>query len=148
AGGWFAERRIEVARNDRRIVGLQLTESMHTGGAHPLSIQLHAAFDTHTGEAIGSIHDHLAPGAAPELAARATRALRGARGLPTDAPLTDHGFWEDTLPLPDSWLPSSEGLVLHYNVYEIAPYAMGPTTLLIAWSDAAPLMREPEHWHP
>jgi hypothetical protein len=78
------------------------------------------------------------PGALRELAGAA---LRRSSGLGPGAPLTEAGFFEEELgELPANFFPSPEGLVLHWDPYEIAPYALGPVRLLIPWGELGDLL--------
>ena len=41
---------------------------------------------------------------------------------------------------PESWRFTARGLVVEFNVYEIAPYASGPQEVTLAWSALEPLL--------
>ena len=43
---------------------------------------------------------------------------------------------------PDNFLLKEEGILYYYNVYEIAPYALGATQLTISYSDLDDILRD------
>jgi hypothetical protein len=142
--GWFVERRIDVARNDTRILALELFDSRYTGGAHPLTIHRYFHLDRGSGQAISSLEAVLRPEGTDVLLALAEAQFRDDRGLDADAPLSDAGVWDARLPLPDTFLLGGDGLLLLYNVYEIAPYAVGPIEILLPWDAVRGLLEDPE----
>ncbi|OIQ29930.1 MAG: hypothetical protein BM564_03935 [Bacteroidetes bacterium MedPE-SWsnd-G2] len=60
--------------------------------------------------------------------------------LPADAPIEDYFFGEG-FKLPEEIGFNSEGVILLYNVYEIASYAQGITEFLIPYEEANPYLK-------
>lgn len=56
--------------------------------------------------------------------------------------LTDAGFFTDEIELPAQFYLTPSGMGFYYNVYEIAPYAMGPIQVYLKWSELKILMGE------
>jgi hypothetical protein len=66
-------------------------------------------------------------------------AFRKARGLSPDADLKAEGFWmaKGEFPLTPNFGVRPDGLVFYYNPYEIAPYALGPTEVVVSFREMA-----------
>lgn len=146
-GGWWVERDIHVVRNDARVVALVLRESSYLGGAHPNSAVQIVNLDARTGEVLTPA-GLVRPGTEEELRAAVEDRVRLLMDLPAGIPLSQGGFFEDVLALPMNALLAEEGLVLEYNPYEVAPYAVGSIRILVPWGDVAHLLREPDRWVP
>ncbi|MBI3037952.1 DUF3298 domain-containing protein [bacterium] len=54
---------------------------------------------------------------------------------PADAQVKDSGFTfpKNEFALNENFLVSKDGLLFFFNSYEIAPYALGPTQILLPW---------------
>ncbi len=61
--------------------------------------------------------------------------FREERGLSKDTGLGELGFWFDNgqFSLTDNFAILPQGILFHYNSYEIASYAMGETTILLPY---------------
>lgn len=130
---WFLDRRAAIVGVSKAAVSVCVSESLYMGGAHPASQSTCATFDRRTGEAftLPGLFGGELPGS---LMADAEAALREERELDAGTSLVDAGFWlEGGLVAPSDWSLTGEGLMLHYDAYEIAPYALGPSDLRIAW---------------
>lgn len=147
--GYLLERDLEVAYNTPTLVTLAFRESSYTGGAHPNSFTVYRSFDPRTGSEV-TLADLLAAGTLPALTGLAEAVFRTQKSLAPEADLEDAGYWFEggVFRLGDSFLPSDTALTIHYNSYDIAPYAEGPTTLLIPMADVRPLLREGGPWTP
>jgi len=56
--------------------------------------------------------------------------------------LSDEGFWSDDLKLSDdtSICVSGSDLVVQFQAYEVAPYAMGAPAVKVSAKEAAPIV--------
>jgi len=54
---------------------------------------------------------------------------------PEDDLEKDGGLFENKIAYNDNFAVTKEGLKFYYNNYEIAPYASGPTEILITYSE-------------
>ncbi|MEJ5304154.1 MAG: DUF3298 domain-containing protein [Bacteroidales bacterium] len=63
-------------------------------------------------------------------------------GLSAEQPLTNAGFFTDEIGLPVEFYLTPSGIGFFYNVYEIAPYAMGPIHVFLQWNELKMLMGE------
>ena len=62
--------------------------------------------------------------------------------IPEKEALNNSGFMfeEEKFQLPQTFFFTEEGLLLYYNVYEIASYADGPKQLLLPYEEVAPYL--------
>ena len=58
------------------------------------------------------------------------------------ADLNDLNFWEDEIKPNDNFYISDEGLVYIFNPYEIAPYSMGQTEVMLPYDKLRPLLKK------
>jgi len=134
AAQWYIERSARIVLDTLGILSVQYSDHLYTGGAHPLEQELYRLFDTRSGSPI-TVDSLLARGGKERLLALAEREFRRVRGIPPERSLNSEGFWFRSsrfLLAPNIGL-SSRGLELAYNPYEIAPYAMGSTHLVLPY---------------
>jgi hypothetical protein len=139
---WFLERTVIVAYNARGIVSLRFGEGSFTGGAHPNSWEDLASFSAPTGRRL-TLKELLVPGFEPKLNVIAERHFRKERGLKPTADLEAEGFTfkGGKFSLNDNFMITAKGLAFHFNSYEIAPYVLGPTKLLLPYAEIRHLVR-------
>ena len=103
--------------------------------AHPLFDTTYLNSDTRTGEAL-SLNSILKDGALPRLNAIGLVYFRKARGLAPADDLIEAGFnfSDDTFELNENFGVADNALIFHFNAYEVAPYALGPTDVEIPLS--------------
>jgi hypothetical protein len=127
---WFVEIDASVPFATSTVTTLDVVETSFTGGAHPNSRRRLVSFDTVTGHllAIGDLSPDV-----ESVAAAVERALRAEFELGPDDDLGEAGFWfpEDAFVLTDNVGVVADGLLFHWNAYEIAPYSMGPIEVLL-----------------
>jgi len=131
-GDWFLEREVRRLDAPAGIVSLEFHERLYTGGAHGMEGIRLASFDEATGAILG-LSDLVPPGWMDAFRAAADRALREDRGLTAEQDLREAGFFleDDALPPTDNVARVDAGVRLHFDAYEIAPYSMGPTDLVV-----------------
>jgi hypothetical protein len=139
---WYLERRVAVVHEANGIIGLRFAEDTYTGGAHPLSTVRYGSFDLDDGHRL-RLDEIVVEGAVPRLTEAGERAFREVRGVPPERSLTEAGFWfrNDVFKLSDNFTFTHAGLVFRWDPYEIAPYALGPTEVLLVWEDLEGLIR-------
>lgn len=130
AGSWFFESKNTITYIDTMYVSLETVQSSFTGGAHPNSGVAKAVFDIKTGIQL-EIHDIVkdTSGLKKEL----EKEFRKEREIPSEKSLTEAGFWfeKDVFTFPVNFGITENGMEFYYNSYEVAPYADGPTEVLI-----------------
>ncbi len=111
---------------------LRVDISDYMGGAHGNQTTLLSTFSLSTGNLIDidAFHDG-------SLLDIAEKYFRDRYELSAEESLNEAGFiFPDTgFILPENIGVSEDGLVLFYNQYEVAPYSMGFTEIVIPWSE-------------
>ncbi len=79
----------------------------------------------------------------PALEALANKRFREVREIPQGQRLQDAGFFieDDTLRLNDNFALTKEGLLFEYNAYEIGPYVLGSTEVLLRNNELEGLLK-------
>lgn len=129
--GWWIESSYEIHQNTPKLLSFELMVSSFTGGAHPIGFSETFNYALPEGR----------PLSLEELIIDRTgflqlveKEFKLSRELPETANLADEGFfYGEPFALPANYVFTAEGLYLIYNVYEAAPYALGPTEFLIPY---------------
>ncbi len=133
---WLVERTIDVIGDTLGVLSLDVQEFRSTGGAHPVSMHVLYMLQPSTMRVL-SLDDLVPAEHRAALTTNAERAFRTVRHLKPGQSLTAAGF---TFPGGNFALTlnvalTADGMVFYYNPYEIAPYVMGPTTVIVPWSE-------------
>jgi len=120
----------ELYRSDTMLV-LEVNYMVFTGGAHGNHTTRYFNFHRHTGRLVslpafaGNLND---------FTSRAEFVFRKTYHLPAEATYEEAGFsfLGNTFTLPANYAFLGDSLRLHYNPYEIAPYAAGDFTITVA----------------
>jgi len=133
---WFEHRRVQVIHQDAQVISLALDISSYTGGAHPMSARRLASFDRDSGELL-TLDAVVRPAARGLFTDLVTRSVRSELGIAPELNLADAGFLvEDNRITPtDNFVVTARGWLMHYDPYEIAPYAMGPIEIELSFSE-------------
>lgn len=141
-GEWSIERRIAVEMVPPGLATLRIDDTRYEGGAHGMTSVVWQSFDAPTGRRL-RLSD-LATGAGMDsLRLLGESAFRQVRDIPPGADFRNQGwFWETgRFALSPNFGATREGLVFHWNPYDIAPYASGATTILLPWKAVQPHLR-------
>ena len=140
---WSIHKTVQVLRNEAGVFSLRLEETADTGGAHPNSAVILRSFRIPEGTRL-DLTDLFTSRARAEFHALAERRLREVRGIPSGVSLRDAGFLlgDGELRVGDNFAITEDGLIVAFDPYEIAPYSMGPTELVLTAEELQPLARE------
>ena len=140
--GWVFERSAEVTLNASGAFSVRVREYGFVGGAHPNTFVRLLSLDPGTGQPL-SLGDLFAGSFQEPLRALAEVRFREQRGLGAEASFSDEGLWfeDDVYRLNDNFSVGLDGLRFYYNNYEIAPYAFGPTEILVPRTALVALVR-------
>jgi len=140
---WEINNTIVIVYNDRSIVSLQSEVYSLTGGAHGNAGVYFANLNSQSGKRI-SLSDILVPGYKKEIDNIGEKIFRKDKALESAEKLEDAGYWfqDNKFTLNENFGIKNDGLVFYLNSYEIAPYAMGPTELFIAYSEIKSLINK------
>jgi hypothetical protein len=138
---WYAEVEGQLLFRNSNLATVKLECSTYTGGAHPLYYVDLITFGLQDGEVV-DLNDLIADKTV--LMALAEKYFRQARELEAEQSLQDAGFfWDGNFALPRNMGLTEKGLYLFYNQYEVAPYAAGPTELVIPFEELKPILTKP-----
>ena len=139
----FEERVVSVLYQSPPLISIQFDTDFYYGGLHPQYAGTFASFDATTGSKI-KLDDVLVAGYRPRLTRIAENQFRAHTGIKPGTTLHDAGyifFKDDTFSLNDNYWFGPKGLTFFYNPYEIAPYSMGTTELLLTYRQIGELIR-------
>ncbi len=137
---WYFEEREFIAYADARLLVRGCSRAEYRGGAHGLYGTEYAIIDL-SGRRVLGLAELFIPGSDARLSALLTRKAREVLGLAEGTPLQEAGFFVDAVPPSPNLFVHAEGLGFHYNVYDIAPYAMGEIVLLLSFEELDALLR-------
>ncbi len=139
---WTLERHCTVLTDTARVISIRFEESSFLGGAHGLRIVRLASFDAGSGRRL-TYADFFQPGSDAAFARIVEREFRAVRAIPDSQSLGDAGFWieEGKFEPTQNIAVGKGGLILYYNPYEIAPYVMGPTEVVIPYAMVEGIIR-------
>lgn len=114
----------------------------YLGGAHGMREKRYFVIfqDTHKVQP-AALADIIEPASWPLVEERIAQALRIEANLEPDEPLSQGGFFEDTVEIPDNFFLTSQGLGFHWDPYEIAPYVMGSIEVLLPYEQIQDLLK-------
>ena len=133
AGGSYFDLRYELISPPGPIFSLQIKiEGMTDGAAHPYHVTISYNFNLETGREI-ALNDLFLPDAKPlPIIAEYCKKELGKRDISFEM------FAAGADPTPENytvWNISADGLVIFFNEYQVAPYAAGPQTVVIPFSE-------------
>jgi len=129
---WEKSIRMDVINNESSLLCLQVETYAKTGLQDGTRIKKYLVFNVEKNKVI-KLSDLLIPGQEKELNELLDKKLRDVYNIKGDAPLSDFGFFNDTLVPTKNFYIHPGGIGFYYNLYEIAPAANGSTDLFIPW---------------
>lgn len=137
---YFAEISVTESFRSEGILSLACESYLYTGGAHGNSTLQFKNFDPETGILLTMNDIFKDLSAFKEVA---EQRFRQVHNIASSESINTTGFWfeNDTFILPKTIGFTKEGAVLHYNTYDIAPYASGPIDIEIPRTQLEPLLK-------
>lgn len=139
---WKLTRHASVVHRNPDVVAVEVLSEGYLGGAHGFSDRTLMTFDAHTGArlAVGDVVDD----SARQVLSKIVEAeFRRARNVPSSTSLQDAGFFilpGQEMPLAENFALTDRGLELQYNPYEVGPYSMGSTRVVVPKEAIEPLL--------
>lgn len=137
--GWISYLQAAVREQDDRIILIELSSYLQTGGAHGMPGRGFINYDVKAKRVI-MLEDVLNPGmenAFWEKARQAHQRWLKKEGLDTDAEYLESWPFQQT----ENVAFGQKGVYLKYDVYAIAPYSTGHPELMIPYSDLKGVLR-------
>lgn len=134
-----------VRLNQQGLLSTEHISSDYTGGAHPNSLTSFRTFDTKTGEALelGKLLQPAFFKALPKIASDKLKEVEGlaeneAIGPDAGLSISPEEYEEDAL----NWFLTPQGLVIHFNPYQVAAYARGNVQFTVPYAELRPYLAE------
>ena len=117
------------------------TVDYYEGGAHGINQLLTLNFETKTGRQL-TLADIFTTGYEQPLKSVLLKALKSKVGCTTMSALREKGYLYSMDIFPsENFILGDETITFIYNPYEIAPYAMGSTELIIPYDDVEKILK-------
>lgn len=138
---WYLKTRFETLLNDGVITSIEYYTENYMGGAHP-NYSYHYFNYSLQRNAVLSLSDVVLD--MNLFLEKAEDSFRKNMNIPQGKSLEGYWFPNSKYALPNEVGFSTVGVVLHYNVYEIAPYSDGDIEYTIPYSEIGTLLK-PEY---
>jgi len=120
-------------------VVIERSKETYTGGAHGSSTKLYYVLDLESQKLL-KIDDFINDYQGDRVRDLIYDELRKYSGLEMGQPLSEGIFLNDEPELTFNFFINEEGIVLHWNPYEIAPYSEGSIQIMLPWKTIRPLL--------
>jgi hypothetical protein len=140
---WEKKLKMGVIYNENNILSLWFEKYGYTGGAHGIMIRDYEVLDM-AGNQHLKLNDIFTQGYQLELEILLDKKLRRLNGILHNENLRDAGFLVDNVEVSDNFYINNDGIGFYYNVYQIAPFAAGPTELFIPFAELQNILK-PDH---
>jgi predicted transcriptional regulator len=133
---WELQQHIKVLDSTNTYLCLENSKNGYTGGAHGFQFTQLSCIDPQTSQKI-DLENLFNPGFAAELNTLGEKRFRLLKQLEENSDLEEAGFSFEgnQFGLNDNYAITKEGIRFYFNSYEIAPYVMGPTDILIPYRE-------------
>jgi hypothetical protein len=134
--GWSFHALIKPELISDSLISLSVTRDEYAGGAHPNSSTAYINVNPENGNDI-SLKDVLKPGFNDALTKAGEKGFRKVHELSDTSSFqfNDFEFENNRFQLTNNYGFTKSGIVFYYNSYEVAPYAMGPTEVIIPYEE-------------
>ena len=139
--GWQIERIMKVKNQSAKMLAIEYSDYSYLGGAHPNSFLTYSNYNLENGEQV-SLDDCFNKDYEEQLNSIGEKIFRQQKNLTSKSDLNSEGYWfdENKFELNDNFAIIQNGLLFYFNAYDIAPYAMGSTELIIPYSEIKQLI--------
>jgi hypothetical protein len=139
---WELQQHIKVLSSSHQFMCLENSKNGYTGGAHGFQFTQLRCINPTTSQNI-ALEDIFIPGFDAALNTLGEKRFRKQKQLNDDSDLDAAGFSFEgnQFSLNSNYAITKEGLRFYFNSYEIAPYVMGPTDILIPYQEIKNLIK-------
>lgn len=132
---WYDERIGEIISIQKKAISIKVSFSSFYGGAHPNEYIYLRNYHPSSGDSIG-LGMVFTEEALKELTILGESAFRRSKSLSKEVSLEGEGFWfdDDRFELTGNFAFTEQGLWFYYNNYEIAPYSMGASEIMLPYT--------------
>lgn len=137
---WEQSRIMRVIFNRNKVVALAMHDYAYTGGSSGLKITRFLVYDI-INESPILLSDLIKAESMPALSGLISGKLKQDLGLPPTEALNNHGFYTAEIYASENFYITGNGLVFHYNSYEIAS-DKGETDVLVPWEQLKGMLKK------
>jgi hypothetical protein len=116
-------------------------KDIYTGGAHGMYSKIYYVIDREELKLL-KLSDFFGETNEAELRGLVMEELRRYSRLEAGQPLSKGIFFEDEPEMSSNFFVTEEGLGLHWDQYEIAPYSEGYIEIILPWKTVRPLLKQ------
>lgn len=140
--GWYYNAQVTVEVHNDTLISMSVNNEFFTGGAHGGYGTYFINIDPRTGSDV-LLKDILKAGYEPGLNKIGEEIFRKTQEISDTVSLADSGyeFSDGLFKLNSNYGITSEGILFVFNIYEIAPYALGSQEVLIPFERLKDLLR-------
>ena len=132
---WYDIREAEWLSIQKRVLSFSCSINSFYGGAHPNVYLYLRNFDPQTGDSLG-LAMIFNEASLKEVTKIGENIFRKDYEIGPKTSFDSMGYWfeNDVFELSTNFAFTDQGLLFYYNSYDIAPYSMGPSQILIPYS--------------
>ena len=138
---WQVSRSAFIIYASQDFASVVVKNEGYLGGAHGFNDEQLFVFDGKSGK-VFSLSDLLSPGSKEIFTKAAEAEFRRARNIKPSETLEEAGFTfeNNSFALSNNFAITDKGISLHYNPYEVGPYVMGATDVMVPLDVARPAL--------
>lgn len=138
---WFYDAVAYIIYQDSIVVSISISREEFMGSAHPNHTEKIVSLLKSNGKSL-KLEDVFTD--LQEIKNIAELQFRKIHNIKPDTKFSDEGFFmEDGFELTDNFCFQKDGIMFFYNTYEIGPYSMGFTELLIPYESVKSILKDP-----
>ena len=140
---WNIDRKITLETLPFGLSTLRIDDARYEGGAHGMAARFYRSYDPRTG-AVLRLADLIDAAGRDSLRELGEQVFRAERNFDPGVDLKSMGWFvwsENGFELSENFGVTHAGLVFHWNPYDIAPYAAGPSTITLPWESVRRFLR-------
>jgi hypothetical protein len=138
---WFYNETFAYFAGTSRVAVMSREKEYYTGGAHGMRSKDYYVFSLEDKRKL-SIWDIIRDDAKQALDAQVEESLRKYMEIPSWIPLSEGGFFEDSVDKLEDFFLSPQGLAFQWDPYEIAPYSIGLIEITLPYDQLQGLFTE------
>jgi hypothetical protein len=121
---WYYHEDFAIRAGTPQVLVMSREREYFTGGAHGMREKDYFVFDLENKRQL-TLKDIIRDESLPDLHTLVEAALRELMQIPAWIPLSEGGFFEDSVTILDDFFLTPQGMGFQWDPYEIAPYVMG-----------------------
>jgi hypothetical protein len=131
---WYYNEAFAYNAGNSKLTVISREWEYYTGGAHGMRNRDYYVFSLGDKKRL-ALSDILLDEAKPALGDLVEAALRKQMGIPEWIPLSEQGFFENSINKLEDFFLAPQGLGFQWDPYEIGPYSMGIIEIVIPYSE-------------